>query len=71
MAGGVGGVPPQNQKKGRVAHISNPATSGAQNPGKPKANEGGKTGVEGAEPPPRGHGGCAPKIFKEGASSPH
>jgi hypothetical protein len=28
-----------------------------------------KAGVEGAQPPPRGLGGCAPKIFKEGASS--
>jgi len=28
-----------------------------------------KAGVEGAQPPPRGFGGCAPKIFKEGASS--
>jgi hypothetical protein len=27
-----------------------------------------KLGVEGASPPPRGLGGCAPKIFKEGAS---
>jgi len=35
MAGGVGGVPPQIQKRGRAAHISNPATSGTQNAGKP------------------------------------
>jgi hypothetical protein len=28
-----------------------------------------KAGVEGAQPPPRGHGGCAPQNFKEGASS--
>jgi len=33
--GGSGGVPPKIQKKGRVAHISHPATSGTQNPGKP------------------------------------
>ena len=68
MARGLGDVPPE-QKGGRAAHLSNPATSGTQNAGKPKANEGGKSGVEGAEPLPRGHGGCAPKIFKEGASS--
>jgi hypothetical protein len=55
---------PQNKKRGRVAHLSNPATSGAQNPGKPSAHEGGETGVEGAEPPPRGFGGCAPKNIK-------
>jgi hypothetical protein len=42
MAGGVGGVPPQNQNRGRVAHNSNPATSGAQNPGEPSAYEGGE-----------------------------
>jgi len=42
MAGGLGDVPPQNQKRGRVAPISNPATSGTQNAGKPTANEGGK-----------------------------
>jgi len=35
MARGVGGVPPQNQKRGRVAHISNPTTSGTQNAGEP------------------------------------
>jgi hypothetical protein len=98
---------PQNKTRGRFAHISNPATGGAQNAGKPSANEGGKrvsmgakppwrgavggvpftptevslfekgrpaptlikAGVEGAQPPPKGYGGCAPKIFKEGASS--
>jgi len=38
----VGGVPPQNQKRGRVARISKPATSGTQNAGKPKAYEGGQ-----------------------------
>jgi hypothetical protein len=64
MAGGVGGVPPQNQKKGRVAHISNPATSGTQNPGKPKANEGGKTGVQGAKPPWQGVWGVSPHKTK-------
>ena len=66
---GHGDVPPKFSKKGRVANSYHPATSGAQNPGKPKANEGGKMGVQGAKPPPRGHGGYAPKIFKEGASS--
>jgi len=50
--GVVGAVPPQNLKKGRVANPCNPATSGAQNAGKPSANEGGQTEMEGAEPPP-------------------
>ena len=42
MAGGLGGVPPQTQIGGRVARISNPATSGAQNAGEPKVYGGGK-----------------------------
>jgi hypothetical protein len=114
MAGGVGGVPPQIQKRGRVAYISSLPTSGTQNVGKPKAHGGGQMGVqggeapmaggvprsrrlksaplkkgrpapstgvaslrpyiepgvEGAQPPPRGFGGCAPKNSKEGASCP-
>jgi hypothetical protein len=70
--GVVGGVPPQNQKRGRVAHISNPATSGAQNAGEPKAHGGGKTGVQGAQAPLAGGcGGCPPTKPKEGASCPH
>ena len=67
MAGGVGGVPPQNFKRGRVVHISNPATSGAQNAGGPLAHEGGKTGVQGAEPPGGGLWGVSPhKTLKGG-----
>jgi len=59
MAGGVGGVPPQIQKKGRAARISNPATSGAQNAGEPKANGGGQMGGPGGRSP-HGGGGCPP-----------
>ena len=66
MAGGVGGVPPQNQKRGRVARISKPATSGAQNTGKPKAYEGGQTGVQGAQAPWRGLWGVSPHKTKRG-----
>jgi len=33
--GVVGGVPPQNLKRGASCHISNPATSGTQNAGEP------------------------------------
>jgi hypothetical protein len=32
---GVWGMCPQNKKRGRIAHISQPATSGTQNAGKP------------------------------------
>jgi hypothetical protein len=69
MAGGVGGVPPQNQRRGRAATPCNPATSGTQNPGKPSAYGGGQTGVQGAQPPPRGFGGCAPKNQNRGRAA--
>jgi len=49
--------------------LANLATGGAQNAGGPKAHGGGQRGWRGRKPPPRGSGGCAPKIFKEGASS--
>jgi len=35
LAGGLGDVPPQNHKRGRVAHLSNPTTSGTQSAGEP------------------------------------
>ena len=60
LAGGVGGVPPQNQKRERGAHISKPATSGTQNAGKPSANGGGQKGVEGAQAPWQGVWGMCP-----------
>jgi len=49
--GAVGGVPPRNQKRGRVAHINKPATSGTQNPGKPSAYGGGQNGGPGGRSP--------------------
>jgi len=60
---------PQNKNRGRVAHISNPATSGAQHAGEPSAYGGGQRGVQGAKPPGRGSGGCAPRT-KRGGESP-
>jgi len=60
MAGGLGGVPPQNQKRERVAHISNHATSGTQNAGEPLANGGRQTGVQGGEAPMAGGLGGVP-----------
>jgi len=36
----------------------------------PKSTGVGKTGVEGAKPPPRGYGGCAPRALKEGGELP-
>jgi len=71
MAGGCGGCPPTKPKEGRVARISNPAPSGAQNAGKPSANGGGQRGVQGGEAPWRGAVGVSPHETKRGASSPH
>jgi len=52
---------PQNKKKGRVAHISEPATSGTQNAGKLSAHGGGKNGGPwGAKPHGGGFGGVPP-----------
>jgi len=68
---GFGGCAPKNQKRGRVVHISNPATSGAQNADEPKAHEGGQTGVQGAQAPWQGVWGMCPQKPKEGASRPH
>jgi hypothetical protein len=51
LAGGVGDVPPQNLKRGRVAHLSNPATSGTQYASEPSAYGGGQKGVQGAQAP--------------------
>jgi len=62
--GVVGGVPPQIQKRERLAHISNPATSGTQNAGKPSANGGGQTGVQGGFAPLAG--GVPPRNLKRG-----
>jgi len=42
---------------------------GPKKPANPKPTRAGKRGVEVAQPPPRGSGGCAPKNLK-GASSP-
>jgi len=56
----MGDVPPQKQRRERVAHISNPATSGTQDAGKPSAYEGGQRGVQGGGAP---HGGGPWGVF--------
>jgi hypothetical protein len=61
---------PQNKKRGRVAHISNPTTSGTQDAGKPSANGGGQKGVEGAKPPGKGLWGVCPHKTKRGGELP-
>jgi hypothetical protein len=66
MARGLGDVPPE-QKGGRAAHLSNPATSGTQNAGKPSAYRGGQMGVQGAQAPWRvAWGGVPPQIQRRG-----
>ena len=52
MAGGCGGCPPTKPKEGASCLISNPATSGTQNAGKPSASEGGKWGANNPRDPP-------------------
>ena len=59
---GFGGCAPKIKKRGRVAHISHPATSGTQNAGEPLAANGGGQmgGARGAMPPWRGVWGVSP-----------
>jgi hypothetical protein len=67
---GFGGCAPKNKKRGRVAHISKPATSGTQNPGEPSANEGGQTGGPGGGAPWQGVVGDVPPKTKRGGELP-
>ena len=46
-----GDMSPRILKRSELASIATPPTRGTQNAGEPKAHEGGKTGVQGAEPP--------------------
>jgi len=59
----------ETKRGGESPTLTNPPRVGPKTLANPKPTRVGKTGVEGAQPPPRGLGGCAPKIFKEGASS--
>jgi hypothetical protein len=67
---GLGDVPPKNQKRGRVAPISNPPRVGPNTPANPKPTGVGKTGVQGAKPPGRGLGGVPPQIQKRERVAP-
>jgi hypothetical protein len=69
MAGGVGGVPPQNQRRGRAATPCNPATSGTQAAGKPSAYGGGQRGWRGRSPLPGGLGDVPPKAKNRGRAA--
>jgi len=65
--------PHETLRRGKIAHIGNPATSGTQNAGEPSAHGGGqKRGPRGAKPPWQGAvGGVPPRNFKKGESRPH
>ena len=68
LPGSCGGCAPQKLKaRGELPALTNLPPSETQNLGKPSANEGGqKLGAEGAQPHPRGPGGCAPKAKARG-----
>ena len=69
---GVWGMCPQEFKRGgELPTLATPPRVGPKTPANPKPTGVGKTGVQGAKPPGRGFGGCAPKNLKEGASCPH
>ena len=70
LAGGVGVVPPQRQKRERVAHISEPAPSGTKNAGEPSAYGGGQRGSRGRKPPWRGAWEVSPRKTKRGGELP-
>ena len=61
MAGGVGGVPFTPTKVSLFEKRSASPSTGVA-PLRPYI----EPGVEGAQPPPRGLGGCAPKNLKKG-----
>jgi len=69
MAGGVGGSPHKNKRGNELPTLATPPRVGPKTLANPQSTGVGK-GVEGAQPPPRGRGGCAPKIFKEGGEQP-
>jgi len=48
LAGGLGDVPPENLKKGKLPAPVTPLPSGTQGIGGPSANEGGEKWVQGA-----------------------
>jgi len=68
--GVVGGVPPQNQKRGRVALLSNLPTSGTQSASEPLAHGGGQRGWRGRSPLPGGLGDVPPRTLRRGRAAP-
>ena len=69
--GVVGGVPPQNLKRGRLPTPANLAMGETQNAGKPQANGGGQNGGPvGRSPPGGGLWGVSPHETKRGGELP-
>jgi hypothetical protein len=67
MAGGMGGVPPQNQKRGRVAHISQPRHGWDPKRRQTLSQRGrGMGGPGGRSPHGGGYGGVPPQNQKRG-----
>jgi len=57
--------------RGKIWQGSAGGEGNLQNAGKPSVHEGGKLGVQGAQPPGRGFGGCAPENIKKGTNCSH
>jgi len=69
--GGLWGVSPHKIKRGgELPTLATCPRVGPKTPANPQPTRVGKLGVEGAEPPPRGFGGCAPKNLKKGGEQP-
>jgi len=62
--------PHEFKRGGESSTLATTPRVGPKTLANPKPTRAGK-GVEGAKPPPRGYGGCAPTNLKEGASRPH
>jgi hypothetical protein len=70
--GGLWGVSPHKTKRGgELPTLATPPRVGPKTPANPKPAGVGKTGVQGAEPPGRGFGGCATRTrIKQGGELP-
>ena len=68
MAGGLGDVPPENLKRGKLPAPVTLPPSGTQGVSGPSANEGGEKGVQGGKAPWRGVWGVSPHETLKGES---
>jgi len=70
LAGGLGDVPPENLKRGKLPAPVTPPPSGTQGISGPSANEGGKGGPGGVAPWQGAWGMCPQKTLKGGSCQP-